>query len=129
MLKTKGRRERKREQTMDHLADTAWAMFAELGFDTVTMEAIADTADVAKLDGSACDTADSGGTSANVPCQECRLVHSQPAASESLSAPEAERNGCTIRSAIPQAKRHRENLHDIDQHRSGAGRVPHRSQC
>ncbi|TJZ66678.1 TetR/AcrR family transcriptional regulator [Chitiniphilus eburneus] len=43
-----GRRERKRQQTLDHLADTAWALFHEHGFDAVTMEAIAARADVAK---------------------------------------------------------------------------------
>lgn len=43
-----GRRERKRQQTLDHLADTAWALFESQGFDTVTMESIAETADVAK---------------------------------------------------------------------------------
>jgi AcrR family transcriptional regulator len=43
-----GRRERKRQRTMDHLADTAWELFEAQGFETVTMEAIAETADVAK---------------------------------------------------------------------------------
>ncbi|GAA5787485.1 TetR/AcrR family transcriptional regulator [Chitiniphilus shinanonensis] len=43
-----GRRERKRQQTLDHLADTAWTLFREHGFDAVTMEAIAARADVAK---------------------------------------------------------------------------------
>jgi AcrR family transcriptional regulator len=43
-----GRRQRKRQQTMEHLADTAWALFQAQGFETVTMEAIAETADVAK---------------------------------------------------------------------------------
>lgn len=43
-----GRRERKRQQTMDHLADTAWKLFESQGFEAVTMESIADTADVAK---------------------------------------------------------------------------------
>jgi AcrR family transcriptional regulator len=43
-----GRRERKRQQTMDHLADTAWELFEAEGFETVTMEGIAETADVAK---------------------------------------------------------------------------------
>lgn len=43
-----GRRERKRQQTADHLADTAWALFVEQGFEQVTMEAIAAAADVAK---------------------------------------------------------------------------------
>lgn len=43
-----GRRERKRQQTADHLADTAWALFAAHGFEAITMEAIAEAADVAK---------------------------------------------------------------------------------
>lgn len=43
-----GRRERKRQQQLDHLADTAWAMFEADGFEAVTMEGIAAAADVAK---------------------------------------------------------------------------------
>ncbi|WON73693.1 TetR/AcrR family transcriptional regulator [Nitrosospira sp. Is2] len=43
-----GRRERKRQQIADHLADTAWALFKMHGFDAVTMERVADVADVAK---------------------------------------------------------------------------------
>lgn len=43
-----GRRERKRTQTLDHLADTAFRLFEEHGFDAVTMEQIAAAADVAK---------------------------------------------------------------------------------
>lgn len=43
-----GRRERKRQQLADHLADTAWDMFQAFGFDAVSMEAIAEAADVAK---------------------------------------------------------------------------------
>ena len=43
-----GRRERKRQQTLDHLADTAWAMFESQGYDAVTMESVAEAADVAK---------------------------------------------------------------------------------
>lgn len=43
-----GRRERKRQQTLDHLSDIAWQLFEAEGFDTVTMERIADRADVAK---------------------------------------------------------------------------------
>lgn len=43
-----GRRARKRRLTTDHLADTAWALFNEQGFESVTMEAIAEAADVAK---------------------------------------------------------------------------------
>lgn len=42
------RRERKRQQTLDHLADTAWALFEAEGYEQVTMEQIADRADVAK---------------------------------------------------------------------------------
>jgi AcrR family transcriptional regulator len=43
-----GRRERKRQQTADHLAETAWSLFQEQGYEAVTMEAIAEAADVAK---------------------------------------------------------------------------------
>lgn len=43
-----GRRERKRQQQLDHLADTAWVLFETDGYQTVTMERIADAADVAK---------------------------------------------------------------------------------
>lgn len=43
-----GRRERKLQQTIDHLSDTAWALFQAQGFEQVTMEAIAAAADVAK---------------------------------------------------------------------------------
>lgn len=43
-----GRRERKRVQTLDHLAATAFALFEAHGYDTVTMEQIAAAADVAK---------------------------------------------------------------------------------
>lgn len=43
-----GRRERKRAQTLDHLAATAFALFEAEGFDAVTMEQIAAAADVAK---------------------------------------------------------------------------------
>jgi AcrR family transcriptional regulator len=43
-----GRRERKRQQTADHVADTAWGLFQAQGYETVTMEAIAEAADVAK---------------------------------------------------------------------------------
>ncbi len=43
-----GRRERRRDQTLAHLADTAWALFKAQGFEAVTMEAIAEAADVAK---------------------------------------------------------------------------------
>jgi AcrR family transcriptional regulator len=43
-----GRRERKRQQTMNHLADVAWALFQTHGFEAVTMASIAETADVAK---------------------------------------------------------------------------------
>lgn len=43
-----GRRERKRAQTLNHLAATAFALFEEHGFDAVTMEQIAAAADVAK---------------------------------------------------------------------------------
>jgi len=43
-----GRRERKRLQTLDHLAQTAWRLFEALGYDAVTMEQIAAQADVSK---------------------------------------------------------------------------------
>lgn len=43
-----GRRARKRRQTADLLADTAFALFAEHGYEAVTMEQIAAAADVAK---------------------------------------------------------------------------------
>lgn len=43
-----GRRERKRQLTADHLADTAWELFNTHGFAQVSMEAIAEAADVAK---------------------------------------------------------------------------------
>ncbi len=44
-----GRRERKRLQQLDHLADTAWALFEADGFEAVTMERIAEAADVSKV--------------------------------------------------------------------------------
>jgi AcrR family transcriptional regulator len=43
-----GRRERKRIQTLDHLAATAFALFETHGYDAVTMEQIAAQADVSK---------------------------------------------------------------------------------
>lgn len=43
-----GRRARKRQQTADHLAATAFELFAAHGYDNVTMEQIAAAADVAK---------------------------------------------------------------------------------
>lgn len=43
-----GRRERKRNQTLDHLAATAFGLFEARGFEAVTMEQIAEAADVAK---------------------------------------------------------------------------------
>ena len=43
-----GRRERKRLQQLDHLADTAWTLFEAEGYEAVTMERIAAEADVAK---------------------------------------------------------------------------------
>ncbi|MBV9878826.1 MAG: TetR/AcrR family transcriptional regulator [Verrucomicrobia bacterium] len=42
------RRERKRRQTLEHLARTAGSLFADHGYETVTMEQIAAAADVAK---------------------------------------------------------------------------------
>ena len=46
--KTTGRRDRKRQQTLEHLARTAAALFEAHGYEAVTMEQIAATADVAK---------------------------------------------------------------------------------
>lgn len=43
-----GRRERKRGQTLDRLAATAFALFEAQGFEAVTMEQVAAAADVAK---------------------------------------------------------------------------------
>jgi AcrR family transcriptional regulator len=43
-----GRRERKRQQTADHLATTAFRLFDAKGYEGVTMEEIAAAADVAK---------------------------------------------------------------------------------
>jgi TetR/AcrR family transcriptional regulator, regulator of autoinduction and epiphytic fitness len=43
-----GRRDRKRLQTLEHLARTAAALFEAHGYEAVTMEQIADAADVAK---------------------------------------------------------------------------------
>ncbi|MGY6271550.1 TetR/AcrR family transcriptional regulator [Achromobacter denitrificans] len=43
-----GRRERKRQQTLDLLAQTACRLFESFGYDAVTMEQIAVEADVAK---------------------------------------------------------------------------------
>jgi AcrR family transcriptional regulator len=45
---TVGRRERKLEQTVAHLADCAWALFNQHGFAAVTMDSIATAADVAR---------------------------------------------------------------------------------
>lgn len=44
-----GRRERKRQQQLDHIADTAWALFEAEGFEAVTMERIAEAADLSKV--------------------------------------------------------------------------------
>ena len=43
-----GRRARKLQQMTDHIGAAAWALFETHGFDGVTMEAIAEAADVAK---------------------------------------------------------------------------------
>jgi AcrR family transcriptional regulator len=43
-----GRRERKLAQTMQHLVTCAWELFSAHGFETVTMDAIATAADVAR---------------------------------------------------------------------------------
>ena len=42
------RRDRKRQQTLDHIARTGYALFQAYGFDAVTMEQIAAEADIAK---------------------------------------------------------------------------------
>jgi len=47
-LAVPGRRERKRRQIACHLADTAWTLFGKHGFERVTMERIAEMADVSK---------------------------------------------------------------------------------
>lgn len=44
-----GRRERKRTQQLDHFATTAWSLFEAEGYEAVTMERIADVADVSKV--------------------------------------------------------------------------------
>lgn len=44
----RGRRERKRDQTADHLSATAYRLFEAHGYDAVAMEQIAAAADVAK---------------------------------------------------------------------------------
>lgn len=44
-----GRRERKRLQLLDLLANTAWALFEAEGFEAVTMARIAEVADVSKV--------------------------------------------------------------------------------
>lgn len=43
-----GRRERKLAQTARHVAECAWALFEQFGYEQVTMEAIANAADVAR---------------------------------------------------------------------------------
>jgi AcrR family transcriptional regulator len=43
-----GRRARKLQITVDHICAVAWDLFETQGFDSVTMEAIAEAADVAK---------------------------------------------------------------------------------
>lgn len=43
-----GRRERKRKQMLEHLANTAAKLFESLSYESVTMERIAEKADVAK---------------------------------------------------------------------------------
>ncbi|SFM79030.1 TetR/AcrR family transcriptional regulator [Rugamonas rubra] len=43
-----GRRARKLQQSKEHLLRCAWALFEELGYEAVTMEAIAHAADVAR---------------------------------------------------------------------------------
>lgn len=44
-----GRRERKRLQQLDHLAACAWDLFEAEGFEAVTMERVAEVADVSKV--------------------------------------------------------------------------------
>lgn len=43
-----GRRERKLQDTKAHIGDVAWGLFDSLGYENVTMETIAEAADVAK---------------------------------------------------------------------------------
>ncbi|HYH18871.1 MAG TPA: helix-turn-helix domain-containing protein [Azospirillum sp.] len=43
-----GRRERKLAQTSRHVAERAWGLFEQFGYEQVTMEAIANAADVAR---------------------------------------------------------------------------------
>jgi len=43
-----GRRERKLAQTARHVAERAWELFEQFGYEQVTMEAIANAADVAR---------------------------------------------------------------------------------
>lgn len=43
-----GRRQRKQDQTADHLSATAYRLFEAHGYDAVSMEQVADVADVAK---------------------------------------------------------------------------------
>src|SRR5688572_24487297 len=45
---TPGRRERKRTQTLDHIAQTAFELFGAHGYESVSMEQIATEADVAR---------------------------------------------------------------------------------
>jgi AcrR family transcriptional regulator len=47
-MSSTGRREHKPHQTADHLVDTAWVLFQSQGYEAVTMEGIAEAADVAK---------------------------------------------------------------------------------
>ena len=49
-----GRRERKRQQTLDHLTQTAWRLFEALGYDAVTMEQIARAANISRSEALRC---------------------------------------------------------------------------
>ncbi|MCU7811212.1 MAG: TetR/AcrR family transcriptional regulator [Candidatus Thiodiazotropha sp. (ex Notomyrtea botanica)] len=48
MDQSAGRRARRRQETTDRLVTAAWSLFESQGFEQVTMEAIAEAADVAK---------------------------------------------------------------------------------
>lgn len=59
-----GRRERKLLDTKAHIGDVAWGLFDSLGYENVTMENIAEAADVAK-----------GTLYKHYPAKECLIQH------------------------------------------------------
>ena len=151
MSALRGRRERKRQQTLDHLADTAWQLFATQGYESVTMEAIAEAADVAK-----------GTLYKYFPVKEALLRHrfhrelldslpdllkelaTLPGTAERLRGFLArsadwsirnrdylghylrERDGCPLRPRCPHPQRYRADLQRLCLRGSAAGRIPHR---